>query len=266
MASALHALQSQVEASLRVPAPFGIRPRPAPELLLTGIAALDQLTGGGLPRGALTELYGGLSSGRTSALHALLAHATAAGEACALLDASDAFDPRSAQAAGADLARLLWVRGDPERINRLKRDPGAHVDQALKAADLLLQAGGFGLVVIDLADVPPRLARRVPLTSWFRFRRAVENTRTVLLVIEQEPFARNSASLVLRLDPTPIALCPIDGSTDLRSDEFQCVTSSIRNFVNPVACLDVRVSIDRALPRRPARSAHFQLTAPEEVA
>src|SRR5688572_23573490 len=192
MASALQVVQSQVEASLRVSAPFGIRPRPAPELLPTGVPALDLLTGG-LPRGALTEIVGGLSSGRTSVLHALFVHATAAGEACALIDASDAFAPCSAQAAGADLSRLLWVRGDPERIKRRvphpsrsegwDRDPGAHVDQALKAADLLLQAGGFGLVVIDLADVPPRLARRVPLTSWFRFRRAVENTRTVLLVI-----------------------------------------------------------------------------------
>ena len=67
----------------------------------------------------------------------------------------------------------------------------------MKATDLLLQGGGFGLVVVDLGDVPAQAARRVPLTSWFRFRRAVENTRTVLMVLEQEPYAKTCASVVL---------------------------------------------------------------------
>jgi hypothetical protein len=265
MASALHIVQSQVEASLRLPAPFGIRPRPTPELLPTGVPALDQLTGG-LPRGALTEICGGLSSGRTSVLHALLARATAAGEACAFIDASDAFDPRSAQSAGADLNRLLWVRGDPERINRLKRDPGAHVDQALKTADLLLQAGGFGLVVIDLADVPPRIARRVPLTSWFRFRRAVESTRTVLLVIEQEAFAKNSASLVLRLEAV---FHHGDTETQRESEKNNSrfsVSPRLRCEQDSPFCHDVRADIERWHLRKPSRSARFRLTAPEEVA
>ena len=69
----------------------------------------------------------------------------------------------------------------------------------LKVTDLLLQAGGFGMVVLDLGDIPAESVRRVPLTSWFRFRRAVEPTATVLLLIEQEPCAKTCASLVLRL-------------------------------------------------------------------
>ena len=73
------------------------------------------------------------------------------------------------------------------------------LEQALKATDLLLQGGGFGLVVVDLGDVPAPAARRVPLTSWFRFRRAVENTRTVLMVLEQEPYAKTCASVVVKL-------------------------------------------------------------------
>lgn len=73
------------------------------------------------------------------------------------------------------------------------------LEQALKATDLLLQGGGFGLVVVDLGDVPAPAARRVPLTSWFRFRRAVENTRTVLMVVEQEPYAKTCASVVCKL-------------------------------------------------------------------
>jgi recombination protein RecA len=186
--------------------------RPSPEMVSTGVPAIDALTGG-LPRGALTEIVGPVSSGRTSLLLSVLAQATARQEACTLVDASDAFDPESAVAAGVDLKRLLWVRcratnGVPGRRvpgpceatagrKKDKPDPGAHVEQALKTADLLLQSGGFGVVVLDLSDIPPAIARRVPLTSWFRFRRAVENTPTVLLALEQQPYAKAAASLVL---------------------------------------------------------------------
>jgi hypothetical protein len=174
-------------------------------MVSTGVPAIDALTGG-LPRGALTEIVGPASSGRTSLLLSLLAQATARQEACALVDASDAFDPESAVAAGIDLKRLLWVRCQvscPYEARAGKKngkpDPGAHVEQALKTADLLLQSGGFGVVVLDLSDVPPAIARRVPLTSWFRFRRAVENTPTVLLALEQQAYAKAAASLVLGL-------------------------------------------------------------------
>lgn len=234
MLSRASALRLQVESALaqRVPAALTVRERPAPEVFPTGIAALDALTGlGGLPRSALTEICGPASSGRTSVLLSLLAQATARQEACALIDASDAFHPESAQAAGVDLARLLWVRCagssplrkeklSPQRMQRdakgrnLKAKPRDEHDQhyprprrkdldrleqALKAADLLLQSGGFGLLVMDLADIAPETARRVPLTSWFRFRRAVEDTPTALVVLEQEPFARTCAALVIRL-------------------------------------------------------------------
>src|SRR5437867_4944576 len=79
------------------------------ESVPTGIAPLDAMTGG-LPRGAITEIFGPLSSGRTSSMVSILAEATASGEVCALVDGSDAFDPKSAAAAGLALNRLLWVR------------------------------------------------------------------------------------------------------------------------------------------------------------
>lgn len=145
-------LRARLEAALgdRFPAALGLAERPAPDLVSTGVPEIDALAGG-LPRGALTEICGPASSGRTSLLLSVLAEATGREEACALVDAGDAFDPCSAAAAGVDLARLLWVRcGNPP------------LEQALKAADLLLQAGGFGLVALDLGDVPPALARRVP--------------------------------------------------------------------------------------------------------
>jgi recombination protein RecA len=73
----------------------------------------------------------------------------------------------------------------------------ARLEQALRVTDLLLNNGGFGAVVLDLADVPIENARRIPLTSWFRFRRSVENTPTVLLLLSNEPCGSTCASLVL---------------------------------------------------------------------
>ena len=79
---------------------------------------------------------------------------------------------------------------DFARNARPQRKSLCRLEQVLKVTDLLLQSGGFGMVVLDLGDIPAESARRVPLTSWFRFRRAVEPTATVLLLIEQEPAPR----------------------------------------------------------------------------
>jgi recombination protein RecA len=186
--------------------------QPAPGGTIScGIQELDALTGG-LPRGALTEICGPASSGRTTLLMSVLAEMTRHHEVCALVDAGDSFDPHSAVAAGVNLQRLLWVRCrtaatpkfcNSKRFPRNSRAVGnfAALEQALKVTDLLLQGGGFGLVAVDLADLAPQVARRVPLTSWFRFRRAVEPTSTVLLAVEQEPYAKTCASLVLRTAP-----------------------------------------------------------------
>src|SRR5579859_7369670 len=97
----------QSTISLTPASQLGIRP--APEMASSGISDLDALTGG-LPRGCLTEICGPASSGRTTVLLAALAAATRRGEYCALIDASDALDPHSVEAAGVDLDRLLWVR------------------------------------------------------------------------------------------------------------------------------------------------------------
>ena len=186
--------------------------RPAPDKASSGISSLDALTGG-LPRGCLTEICGPDSSGRTSLLLAALAAATRREEVCTLIDVSDAFHPHSATAAGVNLERLLWIRCGANAQSFLSRkrrqatsleewerrrmeDP---VEQALRAADLLLQSNGFGMVAIDLAGVPMKMARRIPLTTWFRFRRAVENTPTILLVTGQQSCAQSCASLSIQL-------------------------------------------------------------------
>src|SRR5580704_1054059 len=187
--------------------------RPSPEMVSSGISQLDALTGG-FPRGCLTEICGTASSGRTSVLLLALARATQRGEVCALVDASDAFDPASAAAAGMEMSRLLWVRcmslhdsyqGMPSGIPQVTRNKFGfsrwkpQLAQMLKVTDLLLQSNGFGMIGLDLGDVPVESARRIPLASWFRFRRAIEHTSTVLLVLEQQPIAGSCSSVVMKV-------------------------------------------------------------------
>jgi recombination protein RecA len=190
-AASLAALRSQIESHLRgrVLSPFNYRDRNVFDLVSTGIPEMDARVGG-LPRGAMTEICGQPCSGRTSVLLSALAARTTEGEACALVDARDSFHPAAASDAGVQLDRLLWVRCQ-------------NVDQSLRATDLLIQSGGFGIVAVDFSDVSARLARQVPLHVWFRFRRAVEDTSTILLVLEQETNAKTCASLVLRLEAGP---------------------------------------------------------------
>jgi recombination protein RecA len=188
MAAKISALRSQVEQALagRVSAPFTYRDRNVFPTVATGIPEIDALTGG-LPRGALTEIFGPACSGGTSFLFSALGARTGHDEACALIDGSDTFDPCSAAAAGVDLKKLLWVRCHS-------------IEQTLRATDLLLQSGGFGLIVLDLSDIPAETVRHVALNTWFRFRRAVEDTPTIFLLLAQESNAKTCASLVLRME------------------------------------------------------------------
>ncbi len=189
MGAALLQLRAEIEArfesSLDIQK-LDIRKREAASIP-TGIEAIDRLTSGGIPRGTLTEISGPESSGRTALLFALLSQATRHGECCAWIDAAGVFDPRSAQETGADLARILWVNCDHK------------TEYALKAVDLLLQSGGFGLIVLDLGDTPDKEARRIPLASWFRLRHAAERTGAALVAVERAINARSCSALQLEL-------------------------------------------------------------------
>ena len=136
----------------------------------TGVAALDELLAGGWPRAALSEITGRRSTGRTAIVLATLARAIAAGEATALVDAGGggggSLDARAAAAAGLALPALLWIR--------------CAAGQALKAADLVVAAGGFGVVALDLCDCDAR--RRVADAAWVRLRHAARNQGTTVLV------------------------------------------------------------------------------------
>ncbi|MCI0422283.1 MAG: DNA recombination/repair protein RecA [Acidobacteria bacterium] len=309
-------LQSIIAA--KVPDAFVARKSEGAEVTATRIPQLDALIQG-LPHGALTEVHGPPSSGRTTLALSFLAEVTRQQQVCAIVDASDSLDPESLAAAGAHLNRVLWVRcgnadaaedlassctsvapsdfrqeafhcplvltagrhprdevrGLSQAISGLMKSDSSHssgasrgeasvgafwkvarhstdgetreeqvatdrqpprrgndvmarrqvagekiasriqtplprhaldkrqnswvrLEQALKVTDLILHNGGFGAVVMDLGNVPPLNARRIPLATWFRFRRAVENTPTVFLLLSHEPCAQTCASLVLR--------------------------------------------------------------------
>jgi hypothetical protein len=268
--------------------------RPAPEMVSSGIPQLDLLTGG-LARGCLTEICGTASSGRTSVLLFALARATQRGEVCALVDASDAFDPASAAAAGMEMSRLLWVRcgekypsrkhpsaartgcgktddscqglslcdsyqGMPSGIPQVAGKKfgfsrwEAQLGQMLKVTDLLLQSNGFGMIALDLGDVPVPSARRIPLASWFRFRRAIEHTPTALLVLEQQPIAGSCSSVLVKVSGVRCqvsgARSQVSGSPLMHSklphselfDQFEITAELLRS------------RLERKLERKPVQS------------
>jgi recombination protein RecA len=167
---------------------LGWRTALPPETVSTGVSEADRLTEG-CPRGRITEILGPVSSGRTTMLHAILAAATRRGEFCAVIDVQNSFDPVSACEAGVALAKLVWIRCS------------GNAEHALRTADLLIHGGGFGVVALDLAGLDAAAARRIPQAYWFRFRRAVEDTPTVLVVLGQEPQARSCAALLLEMQP-----------------------------------------------------------------
>lgn len=287
--SSASAIRLQIEAALahRIPSALTPAPRSLRPVAPTGVAAVDALLEGGFPIGAITELAGPESSGRTSLTLSFLARITREGRVAAWVDVSDTFDPESAAAAGVDLDRVLWVRcgvvspkpiapatyrfalpekylvprpamkglhgggcgghprGEvkglatevsgllrPEAITpryaeaqpRLKREreifdpvaltpaprprprmqptkPWARIEQALRVTDLLLQAGGFSAIVLDLGSTAPEFASRVPLATWFRYRAAAERAQASLLLLSQHACAKSSAEVLLRFAP-----------------------------------------------------------------
>ena len=176
-------------------------------LVPTGISELDAQLEGGLPRGHLSEVIGPRSSGRLAILVSALAGATSRGEVVALIDPLDMFDPVSASATfqgGADFQRMLWIRGESSSSARvsLSSEYGTlqkSLDRAIKALNIVLQAGGFGLVVLDLGEVAAQTIKRLPYTTWLRLHRVIEGSETACVLIGSEPIARSSGGVTVQL-------------------------------------------------------------------
>jgi hypothetical protein len=144
----------------------------------------------------------------------MMAAATQRGEIAAMVDTFDRLDVASAGAAGIDPDRLLWIRGQAI----CEHGPRSHggtvsvspwlgegsleqtvVDRALKALNLVLQAGGFAYVAIDLADVPRSALTRIPFTTWLRVQRIIEGSDTACVLVAPQPLARSAGGLTLSL-------------------------------------------------------------------
>ncbi|HTV06208.1 MAG TPA: hypothetical protein VME86_12640 [Acidobacteriaceae bacterium] len=288
MASAA-AIRLQIEAALahRIPSALTPRPKIVHPVAPTGVAALDELLQGGLPLGAISEMTGPESSGRSAVALSFVSGLTRAGSVCAWVDVCDALDPESAAAARVDLSRLLWVRcavfverarpsadfkfalpekylipapakkglhgggcgghprnevkgladavsgllrpeaiaprcAEPQPRVRPEREtfappqqprapqanlrtrpgkPWARIEQSLRVTDLLLQAGGFSAIVLDMAGIAAEHVSRVPMATWFRYRAAAERTQASVLLLTQHPCAKSSGELLLRFQP-----------------------------------------------------------------
>jgi hypothetical protein len=151
----------------------------------TGLAAIDNLLRGGLPKSAISELVSSrLSAGSALIMVALLRRTYRTNQWLGLIDGRDCFDP--APLDNTLLSRLLWVRCRETK-------------QAFKVADLLLRDGNLPLVVFDLRLNSTAELRRIPATTWYRLQRIVELTSSTLLVITPRPMV-SSADVRLSLE------------------------------------------------------------------
>ena len=194
---ALEALVRERGFGWTLPKQRKLRRSPVP----SGIGWLDSRLGGGLPRGAISEVTGPCSSGRTGLVLAALARATQAGGIAAYVDATDCLDPRSAGQAGVVLERLLWIRCGAGEGTR--RDQGerrlSRMDEAWQTVNLVVSSGGFGVVVIDLGGLSRRQLGGLQARTWTRLKHAVEDTPTALIVLAGKHLTGSAADVVLEL-------------------------------------------------------------------
>jgi hypothetical protein len=186
--------------------------------LITGLPFLDEPIGGGLPRGAITELISparnathsvaggpGRSAGSASLIRALVHSAYRDNYFLALIDGRDSFDPCGLD--NAWLQHLLWVRC-------------SKASEGVKAADLLLRDGNFPLVIVDLVLNVPEELRKIPQTNWYRLQRLVEMLPTACLVLTRYEMV-SSAQLKLVLE----------NSWDIQTFESEDALSRLRIVV-----------------------------------
>lgn len=225
------------------------------------VAAIDACLCGGLPRGQLSELAGPRSSGRVTLLLQMMAAATARGEIVALVDTLDRLDVASAAAAGIDLSRLLWIRGQEiagragpfgpaDHFGRPASPADRALDRALKALNLVLQAGGFGVVVLDLADVPLAAMRQIPFNTWMRVQRVIEGSDTACVLLASEPLARSAGGLTVTLAGRATWVGTSDRSRRLSGIDVRARVVSPRKRIDGEATVGIVTTeaTDRDLP------------------
>jgi hypothetical protein len=197
------------------------------EMLATTLEPFDALLGGGLPRGRMIELVAGRrASGRYSIVLAALAAATSAGEAAALVDLGDHFDPQLAAANGVDLQRTLWIR--PRTLK-----------QAVMAVEMIA-ATGFQLVVLDAA-AHPMPGPRIPVAAWVRLARSAEAHGNALLIA------------------TPYAITGTAGEAQVTARSARARWIGGGRSPSLLAGTEVKLQLEKHRHLRPGRSATLTL-------
>jgi len=248
MRAAISKAEIESEVTSRFSSAFKLQEKLPAEVISTGVPEIDSFTLGGLPRGAITEIFGSASSGRTSFMFSALAHATRHDEVCALVDTSNSFDPKSATRAEINCERLLWIRC------------ANNLEHAFKATDLLLQGGGFGLVLLDLGDVPANSAKRIISSWWYRFRRTLEPTPTALVVIAEESCVRSCATLALELRGEACLWSSSEGPASPVFTNLGSSTSLLISIPTPAAVEAHRRPVNKSLPHSTLlKSLSFQV-------
>lgn len=164
--------------------------------LPSNLASIDRLIGGGLPRGRISEIVGGATSGKTSAATAFAATASRMGETVAWIDSTNSFDPPSHTGAGADLSRILWVNPGSSSSNFSNLawcDRRNELRRVLRTGELILDTGGFALAIIDLCISPYPLSPGTAL----RLARMAERSGTAVLMLAERRICGTFAALSL---------------------------------------------------------------------
>ena len=195
---------------------FPQRSPPTATVFTTGLAGLDRIAGGGLPKSTITELISPRpSAGSASLIHALVRSAQRDRHFVALIDGTDSFDPGSSN--NSALQHLLWVRC-------------RKAFDTIKAADLLLRDGNFPLVIVNLALNAPEELRKIPQTNWYRLQRLVEAVPSACLVINRHSMV-SSAQLKILLENSWI-LTDLEKQSAVLDLRFRIQRSHLKSAIN----------------------------------
>jgi len=201
--------------------------------MASGIAPLDELLAGGIAGGRISEIIGGSSSGRTTLAMAFVAAATQRGETVGWIESSRSFDPASATAAGVDLKRLLWASANSKIVD------------LLKGAELILKAGGFSLVVIDLG------AAFIPLrqSAALRLAREAERSGAAVIAIAANRVCGTFAALSLKLSRSNALFSRITPISPALFEGFSIDARVVRNKLGGTgAHTIIRAAVDPFAP------------------